>query len=69
VEKLIPAGLRFFDSGRDKAVMILDSAHAGSVCAGSRVMAKAWQRQPPQSISLRSQERQGSGIQSVPRKA
>ena len=29
----------------------------------------AWQRQPPQSISRNAQERQGSCIQSVPRKA
>jgi len=32
-------------------------------------MAMAWQRQPPQSISLKAQERQGAFIQSVPRKA
>ena len=37
--------------------------------AASPVIAKAWQRQPPKSISLRSQERHGSFIQSVPRKA
>ena len=29
--------------------------------------ARAWHRQPPQSFSRRSQERQGSFIQSVPR--
>jgi hypothetical protein len=29
----------------------------------------AWQLQPPKSISLKAQERQGSFIQSVPRKA
>src|SRR5581483_7842312 len=46
-----------------------DKAHAGSVRVASPVMAKAWHRQPPQSISLRSQERHGSGIHSVPRKA
>ncbi len=35
----------------------------------SPVRAKAWQRQPPKSSSRRSQLRQGSGIQSVPRNA
>ena len=35
--------------------------------SGSPVRANAWQRQPPQSISRRSQLRHGSGIQSVPR--
>ena len=29
----------------------------------------AWQRHPPKSISLKAQERQGSFIQEVPRKA
>src|SRR5690349_22800376 len=43
-------------------------AQAGSVRAASPVSAKAWQRHPPQSISRRSQERHGSGIQAVPRK-
>src|SRR6516162_6850633 len=38
-----------------------------AVRAGSPVSAKAWQRQPPQSISRRSQERQGSAIHAVPR--
>ena len=38
-----------------------------SVRDASPVRAKAWQRQPPQSISRRSQERQGSGIHSSPR--
>ena len=38
-------------------------------CARRRRSARsAWQRQPPQSISRRSQPRHGSGIQSVPRK-
>src|ERR671913_1721136 len=46
-----------------------DSSQAGSVFLGSPVSAMAWQRQPPKSASLRAQERQGSGIQSVPRKA
>src|ERR671917_2916828 len=46
-----------------------ESEQAGSVAAASPTIASAWQRQPPQSRSLRSQERQGSGIQSVPRKA
>src|SRR3546814_1985128 len=44
-----------------------ERAQAGSTVPASPVSAKAWQRQPPQSISRRSQERQGSGIQSVPR--
>ena len=35
----------------------------------SPVRASAWQRQPPKSFSLRGQDRQGSRIQSVPRKA
>ena len=35
--------------------------------AASPVSAKAWHRHPPQSSSRRSHERQGSGIQSVPR--
>ena len=43
-----------------------DRPQAGSVAAASPRMAKAWQRQPPQSISRRSQERQGSGIHFVP---
>ncbi len=42
---------------------------AGSVAAASPAIAIAWQRQPPQSISRRSQLRQGSCIQSVPRNA
>src|SRR5579883_838050 len=45
-----------------------EKAQAGSTRAASPVSAKAWQRQPPQSISRRSQERHGSGIQAVPRK-
>src|SRR5260370_19152684 len=45
-----------------------DKWHTGSAPLGLPVSAKAWQRQPPQSISRRSQERQGSIIQSVPRK-
>src|SRR3954465_259970 len=44
-----------------------DSAQAGSVLPASPVSAKAWQRQPPKSISLNSQDRHGSGIQPVPR--
>src|SRR5215471_20803017 len=44
-----------------------DNTQTGSVRPASPVSAKAWQRQPPQSISRRSQERHGSGIQSVPR--
>ena len=36
------------------------------MAAASPVSAKAWQRQPPQSASRRSQLRQGSGIQAVP---
>ena len=40
----------------------------GSVAVTSPVIRNAWQRQPPKSISRRSQLRQGSGIQSVPRK-
>src|SRR6185437_250203 len=46
-----------------------DLWQAGSALRASPVRASAWQRQPPQSISRRSQERQGSRIQSVPRKA
>jgi hypothetical protein len=44
-----------------------DLAQAGSVRAASPANARAWQRQPPQSDSRSSQERQGSGIHSVPR--
>src|SRR4029450_1669661 len=44
-----------------------DSAQAGPARPASPVSGKAWQRQPPQSISRRSQLRQGSAIQSVPR--
>src|SRR5262245_4559061 len=46
-----------------------DSEQAGSVALAEPAMAMAWQRQPPQSTSRRSQLRQRSGIQSVPRKA
>src|SRR6516164_4427536 len=44
-----------------------DSAQAGSVLAASPVSAKAWQRQPPKSISRNSQLLHGSFIQPVPR--
>src|SRR6266851_3299121 len=44
-----------------------DSVQAGSVLPALPVSAKAWQRQPPKSISLNSQLRHGSGIQPVPR--
>ena len=45
-----------------------DRWHTGSVRAASPVSRNAWQRHPPKSISRRPQLRQGSGIQSVPRK-
>src|SRR5262244_1136281 len=44
-----------------------DNAQTGSVAAALPARAKAWQRQPPQSISARSQPWQGLGIQAVPR--
>ena len=44
-----------------------DSVQAGSVLPASPVSAKAWQRQPPKSISRNSQLLQGSFIQPVPR--
>ena len=44
-----------------------DSAQTGSARLASPAKRKAWQRQPPQSISRRLQLRQGSTIQSVPR--
>ena len=46
-----------------------DSSQAGSVAVASPARAIAWQRQPPKSTSFSAQDRQGSGIQSVPRKA
>src|SRR5262245_43252709 len=46
-----------------------DSEQAGSVAVASPVSANAWQRQPPTSLVLRGQLRQGSAIQSVPRNA
>ena len=52
---------------RANAACSEDLAQAGSATAASPAKAKAWQRQPPQSISRNSQERQGSRIQSVPR--
>src|SRR5439155_23282647 len=45
-----------------------ESSHAGSVTVASPVSKAAWQRQPPKSISRKSQLRQGSGIHAVPRK-
>src|SRR5207247_9366888 len=50
-----------------KAACSADLSQAGSVRAASPAKAKAWQRQPPQSTSRNSQERQGSRIQDVPR--
>src|SRR5262249_27887759 len=44
-----------------------EKLQAGSVLPASPVMAKAWQRQPPKSTSLKAQLWQGSGIQPVPR--
>src|ERR1700684_2886155 len=41
----------------------------GSVARAFPVKAKAWQRQPPKSISRRAQDWHGSAIQAVPRKA
>src|SRR5262249_13352009 len=49
------------------ASCIGDSVQAGSVLPASPVSAKAWQRQPPKSISRNSHDLQGSGIQDVPR--
>ena len=46
-----------------------DFTQAGSVAAASPAIAIAWHRQPPQSISRRSQLRHGSCIHSVPRNA
>ena len=46
-----------------------DLWQAGSALRASPVSASAWQRHPPQSISRRSHERQGSRIHSVPRNA
>ena len=44
-----------------------EKLQAGSVLPASPVSAKAWQRQPPKSTSLKAQLCQGSGIQPVPR--
>ena len=52
---------------RGRAVRWGESEQAGSVFAGSPVSRAAWHRQPPKSISRRSQLRQGSGIHAVPR--
>src|SRR5258706_5372415 len=44
-----------------------ESEHTGSVAAASRARSIAWQRQPPKSCELRSQDLQGSCIQDSPR--
>src|SRR4051794_6295726 len=44
-----------------------ESEQTGSVAAGSPANNKAWQRQPPKSMERRSQDLQGSCIQSWPR--
>ena len=44
-----------------------EKLQAGSVLPASPVSAKAWQRQPPKSTSLKAQLWHGSGIQPVPR--
>src|SRR5262245_5307718 len=46
-----------------------DKWQTGSVAVALPVSAKAWQRQPPKSMSRRAQLAHGSGIQSVPRNA
>ena len=72
-------GLRKMNSRRRQCRLLLrrrartlrdseDLAQAGSVRSASPAKARAWQRQPPQSTSRNSQERQGSRIQPVPRK-
>ena len=60
-----PPRARAAPSRRDRA----RARRPGRCCAASPVIANAWQRQPPKSISRKAQERHGSFIQSVPRKA
>src|SRR5690606_21985096 len=52
-----------------RAALWVESSQAGSAFAASPVQANAWHRQPAKSISLRGQERHGSFIHAVPRKA